>query len=96
MEHIFDLNEDSELSRPIQVDMNNIFAHFDLLDSPVELILGGNAEKSEVNRLQWHLERNEIPPIQGSSPINQGQNIITLDPMQIRTFLVRMRHKNHI
>ena len=97
LEHIFDVKEDKELSRPAEVDLNMLFADFEV-SNVVELALGGNVERSRLKRLHWNVEgTNEIPPLESSrNQEAETTSKISLEPMQIRTFLADLRKRPKI
>ena len=55
LEHIFELGEDSELSLPATVSLQQIMKTLKLTQIE-ELMLGANVPKSHVERLKWKKE----------------------------------------
>ncbi|CAG5130757.1 unnamed protein product, partial [Candidula unifasciata] len=81
LEHFYEADEDSDLSRPVTFDIQNLFAPFTVTDVH-ELTLGANLPIEELQRLSWKTQ-------DGSTPVKQKKALIgttiTLGPMQIVT-----------
>ncbi|XP_048525102.1 lysosomal alpha-mannosidase, partial [Dendroctonus ponderosae] len=92
VEHIFEVDEDPVLSQPTTVELQNLFATF-TIKSLRETTLGGN---------QW-LEDNErmiFKSLYQSDGLNSrpvaeelGEFAVTLNPMEIRTFIIQIEPK---
>nr|CAB3263606.1 lysosomal alpha-mannosidase-like [Phallusia mammillata] len=101
LEHQFALNDDAQLSKPVTVSLKGLIKGFEPV-SVEELVLSGNALKSQVTRLQWksktrpkrdaerqmHFEKH-YDATNGFGDVLYDQFDVTLQPMQIRTFLMR-------
>ncbi|XP_078495203.1 lysosomal alpha-mannosidase [Ciona intestinalis] len=102
VEHQFEKNEDSTLSKPATVSLKNLFTDFQV-SSCEELLLGGNAFKQDVTRLSWETTEKLkfVPGIDSVSKFEKPYDVtyglrqqldscdVTLEPMQIRTFLIK-------
>ena len=89
LEHQFEKNEDEVLSRPVTVSLDGFFSAFKVV-SMTELVLGGNEELSKVHRLVWKTEGSTTPRGRGREWEGVRANQITLNPMEIRTFQVKL------
>ncbi|KAK7789693.1 hypothetical protein R5R35_011514 [Gryllus longicercus] len=95
LEHILEKGEDPKLSKSVTVSLKNLFAPFEIV-SARETMLGANEWKKDSSRLQWKTESNSIDrhedTHQGS--LNHAEDIlsVTLEPMQIRTFVVEVKY----
>jgi len=89
LEHFYQLDDDPEgLSKPVTVDIRNLFKPFQITEA-TEMTLGANLELASATRLDFK-SRNP-----SEDKFKTGQNdaqslIITLNAMQIRTFLIRV------
>ncbi|XP_025413400.1 lysosomal alpha-mannosidase-like isoform X2 [Sipha flava] len=94
-EHIFEYNEDKDLSIPVVIDIQDLFTKFRIV-SLKETILGGNQWLSENSKLTWMTENNRSTD--RDRPTQTETNIklvldpkhIMLTPMQIRTFVAEI------
>ncbi|XP_024086113.1 lysosomal alpha-mannosidase-like [Cimex lectularius] len=84
LEHIMEKDDDPELSQPASVDLNDLFTHF-AITSVEEMMLGGNMKREESQRLHWNSKLNYKKRHVVKS------NIIDLNPMEIRTFIIEMK-----
>ena len=89
LEHQFEKNEDMVLSRPVTVSLDGLFTAFKI-ESMTELVLGANEELSKVHRLVWKTEGSTTPRERGREWEGVKANQITLNPMEIRTFQVKL------
>lgn len=61
-----------------------------------EVTLSANQEKSEVKKLEWNIEASEASPkILRGRPLRDDETIVEIAPMEIRTFLLRVRSNKH-
>ncbi|XP_075438214.1 lysosomal alpha-mannosidase-like, partial [Ascaphus truei] len=97
LENPFQGHESDNYSRPVTVNLETLFSTLSLSDFE-ETTLAANQERSKVKRLQWRAEGGEgglsplpsdIPPTPALNPSN-----ITLNPMEIRTFLASVPPTN--
>ncbi|XP_050428079.1 lysosomal alpha-mannosidase-like [Adelges cooleyi] len=92
LEHIFEYNEDKNLSKPVVINVQDLFTKFRIV-SLRETILGGNQWLSQHTKLSWRTEDNTI--VKEEIPIsNNGETTdpkhISLTPMQIRTLVAEI------
>ncbi|KAF4523776.1 hypothetical protein B566_EDAN009008 [Ephemera danica] len=97
LEHFFEAGDDPVLSQPASVIIEDIFPTL-LITAVEETLLGGNAPvtmKSE--RLQWHLQEEQHETMQEDvePSIRQARAAVSLQPMQIRTFILDVSVKGH-
>ncbi|XP_065891997.1 lysosomal alpha-mannosidase-like [Dysidea avara] len=89
LEHQYEVREDKTLSVPATVNIEDLFTNF-VINSCDELILGGNENLSNVDRLKWRtLPTDESDQYKGSKKVVnhlQDDLSVTLNPMEIRTF----------
>ncbi|XP_060838045.1 lysosomal alpha-mannosidase-like isoform X3 [Rhopalosiphum padi] len=91
-EHIFEYNEDKNLSTPVVLDVQDLFTKFRIA-SLKETILGGNQWLSENTKLTWMSEnKNSTDTEQPTRPEQKlsDPKHIMLTPMQIRTFVAEI------
>ncbi|XP_048256757.1 lysosomal alpha-mannosidase-like isoform X2 [Haliotis rufescens] len=100
LEHFYEKDEDATLSAPVTVSLKDLFVPFDI-ESVTELTLGSNLPLAQLNRLKWKTTdsgnkdttlrfKPESHPEQAAAPLD-----ITLNPMEIRTFQVKLRTTQH-
>ncbi|CAF4081263.1 unnamed protein product [Adineta steineri] len=90
LEHYFELNEDEKYSYPTKIDLQSIFKSIGLINKILELTLGANLELSQMNRLHWLTDNDELL-LQTNNSTKQHSLVdtnIILNPMQIRTFRI--------
>ena len=103
-EHYFEVGEDTVLSRPALVDVQEYLrsAFGITITSMVEMTLSANQEKLQEKRLHWKVAAQGIgqtPQLDSqrlpmpSWPKKQGMNdfVITLNPMEIRTYVITVQ-----
>uniref|UniRef100_A0A1B6DE70 Alpha-mannosidase n=1 Tax=Clastoptera arizonana TaxID=38151 RepID=A0A1B6DE70_9HEMI len=91
LEHIMELNDDTKWSKPVTVNLMDIFSPFKII-SVKEVTLGGNLLLKNMKRLKW---------MKGSSKKQRTKTIddkvqkdnrnIKLSPMEIRSFIVEVK-----
>lgn len=107
-EHILAKDEDEQLSKPITFDLMDVFRGFDI-EEVRETTLAGNQWTNEANRFEFTEEitnSNEDSPTKmlfnnkpeySKNEQNSSSNIhnhsITLNPMEIRTFVIVFKSK---
>ncbi|XP_044750282.1 lysosomal alpha-mannosidase isoform X3 [Coccinella septempunctata] len=93
LEHVLEKNEDPVLSQPAAVDLKALFTPFDII-SIKETTLGANQWLSDNSRLHFATD-DETPERNPRYIVVNAEDdfIITLNPMQIRTFVVDINRK---
>lgn len=102
-EHIFAKDEDPKYSQPVSFDFEDVFRGINVA-SLRETTLSANQWLNEANRLQFKAETvadesNVIPVSEEYSESNELEEEnddytnfkITLNPMEIRTFVVKLK-----
>ncbi|GLV45785.1 Lysosomal alpha-mannosidase II [Carabus blaptoides fortunei] len=88
LEHFYEKDEDPLLSSSVTVNIKQLFTDFDIIQVE-EMSLGGNQFISEVDKLKWKAECDELD--ENTVAVNNVTNNafeIQLSPMQIKTFLI--------
>ena len=89
LEHIFESNEHDFLGQSVTIDLEDLFVSSSIFPvSTRETNLGGNMWIDAVQRLIFDKDSNEIPNIQ-SDHTRSTQWVVTLNPMEIRSFIVK-------
>ena len=89
LEHIFEAEEHDTLSKPVTIDLETLFLSSSVaVESFRETTLGGNLWVEDVERLRFMKDSNEIPPLK-TDRTEPSQWAITLDPMEIRSFIIK-------
>ncbi|PSN38673.1 Lysosomal alpha-mannosidase [Blattella germanica] len=91
LEHIMEKNEDPELSKPVQVNLQDLFNTFTITEIH-ETNLAGNQWKEDMNRLVWKTGTDRM---KSSKPLHKGP-IVTLKPMDILTYVIKVQRKTTI
>jgi len=87
LHHIYGVGEDENLSKPVSVNINNILKGGRTVTKIQEMNLLGNKDISEIRHMQWKTEQPFDMPKQEK---DISDTIITLNPMQTRTFLLTL------
>ncbi|CAH1405830.1 unnamed protein product [Nezara viridula] len=88
LEHIGDPSSDPKLAVPVTIDLENLFSGLEITGIQ-EMSLGANMKKSEVSRLSWKSECDN--KIRLSAEDHRETFRITVQPMQIKTFLLQVK-----
>ncbi|GCC34708.1 hypothetical protein chiPu_0013183 [Chiloscyllium punctatum] len=91
LEHQFEMGESSVYSKPITVDLANLFSTFKII-SVEEMSLGFNQRKEDVSRLKWRTGPAKDSVKSASSRKDSSKHEVVLNPMEIRTFRVRIQY----
>lgn len=108
LEHIFEINEDADYSRPVQVSLKRMFKNFKIIKVR-EMTLDAlqDVEVARTNRLRFQTSTNpyknytdelgdfvNIDYVQNlaGNSLDEDLFIIELRPMEIRTFLVQINY----
>jgi len=94
LEHFYEKNEDAVRSKPASVSLKALFTPFDVITA-TELTLGANRNLDSARRLQWNVQNYGTTKADMSSyvnPLDSDLNV-ELQPMQIRTFEVKVRQQ---
>jgi lysosomal alpha-mannosidase len=94
LEHFYEKNEDPVLSQPATVHLLDLFVPFSI-NTVVEMTLGANEPLADATRLQWTVEdygqtRRDMKSF--VEPLNPETLVVTLKPMQIRTFQIKLNN----
>lgn len=89
LEHPFQSGEDARWSKPAKVDLEALFSRLKVL-SAEEMTLTGAMPLAKLTRLKWRTRRARRRRAKPHKPLTRGNMQITLTPMQIRTFVLRV------
>ncbi|XP_032991035.1 lysosomal alpha-mannosidase isoform X1 [Rhinolophus ferrumequinum] len=91
LEHQFAVGEDmvGNLSSPVTLDLRDLFSTFTITDLK-ETTLAANQLRASASRLQWTPSTGPTPK---PSPSRLDPASVTLQPMEIRTFLASVQWK---
>ena len=90
LEHTYELSDNNELSKPVEVDLNGLFKTFKVLDS-VETTLTAHEILSNSKRLQWNSHLLSAKNISKRAV----ETKVKLNPQQIRTFILTVENNIH-
>ncbi|KAM4611334.1 lysosomal alpha-mannosidase [Polymixia lowei] len=90
LEHQFQTWESKEHSQPVTVNLQKLFSTLEVLGVS-ELNLSANQWKDEMRRMDWKPKTDEKPLPKPSGDPSIWE--VTLKPMEIRTFLLRVSHR---
>lgn len=104
LEHMYEKQESEHLSSPVTVDLDGLFSDLEIL-SAEEMTLAANLLKKDESRYQWnvgsHPSMNHIDRVKelrdeaegaGDDDNDNSNNLlVTLNPMEIRTFVLTVK-----
>lgn len=91
LEHIYQTDEHAELSQPATVNIQDLLPTFDLIGISEQGLAADRSIREAKDRLPWrHTGPNEAAPCL-STPDYSTPFVVTLCPMEIRTFLLSFR-----
>ena len=92
LEHFYQRNESQTLSKPVEVELKNLFKDFEVLEA-VETSLTATPDKASVERVQFksYSDANRFEPQKSS--FNAKALTVTLNPMEIKTFIIKTKSK---
>ncbi|XP_032680589.1 lysosomal alpha-mannosidase isoform X2 [Odontomachus brunneus] len=93
LEHLFEVGEAQQMSQPVEVNIQDLFSTFSIL-SIEETTLGANQRLSDMKRMKWKPETNDIlqETEENIQPVQIQDDVINvlLKPMEIRTFILKV------
>lgn len=93
LEHPFQRHESGNSSQPVTVNLKELFTTLTLSDIK-ETTLAANLPKDKMKRKQWKTQEGSIPTSGHSSPALDPTSV-TLQPMEIRTFLATVHYRKY-
>ncbi|XP_065340981.1 lysosomal alpha-mannosidase [Cloeon dipterum] len=93
LEHLQNRDDDEVLSKPVTVSLKSLFSGFNVTAAR-ETSLGANRWLSDVKRMEWEIDSNEIGLDSNTLAGGLDDDFnVTLTPMQIRTFIIDVTAK---
>ncbi|XP_076655119.1 lysosomal alpha-mannosidase II isoform X1 [Halictus rubicundus] len=89
LEHIFEKGESETYSKPVEINLQGLLANYNILTCR-ETTLGANEWVENVKRMQWRAKSNEIVEKLKNDTPNPIDYFVTLNPMEIKTFLITL------
>ncbi|XP_018421620.1 PREDICTED: lysosomal alpha-mannosidase [Nanorana parkeri] len=94
LEHPFQGHESGNYSKPVTVNLKELFSALTLSNFK-ETTLAANLPKDKMKRMQWKIFQNNLStPVVVNSPALDPTSV-TLQPMEIRTFLATVQYRKH-
>ena len=92
LEHFYQRNESQTLSKPVEVELKNLFKDFEAIEA-VETSLTDTLDKATVERVQFksYSDANRFEPQKSS--FNANALTVTLNPMEIKRFIIKTKSK---
>ncbi|XP_053696668.1 lysosomal alpha-mannosidase-like [Sabethes cyaneus] len=91
-EHLLEKTEDPLYSSPVTINLKTVFSSFDIR-SVRETTLGANQWKEDKSRLKFYADpvpHSNEPAAESLPHEDHDVNVVTLHPMEIRTFVLEM------
>uniref|UniRef100_A0A667WBF3 Alpha-mannosidase n=1 Tax=Myripristis murdjan TaxID=586833 RepID=A0A667WBF3_9TELE len=88
LEHQYQSGESKQHTQPVTVNLQKLFSTLEVLGAS-ELNLSANQWKEEMTRFDWKIRAGEKP--RPRRPADPSVWEVTLKPMEIRTFMLRVR-----
>jgi len=88
LHHLFAVGEDAILSQPATINLNDLFTNLTIVEI-TEMTMTANQPLDELHRLDW--KTNSVSHQPQFKRMKAG--IITLNPMDTRTFIVRYQNE---
>ena len=93
LEHFYQNNESTILSKPVNISLKNIFSSFKVI-KVVEQTLGANQNFTEFkNRLKFNANNDKGFGFEDKITLKYNEFEYTLKPMEIKTFLIEFNNK---
>ncbi|KAF4094455.1 hypothetical protein AMELA_G00015200 [Ameiurus melas] len=92
LEHQYERSESPAHSQPVTISLQKLFSTLEVVGVS-EMSLGANQWKEDMQRMHWKLNSGETAVPLREHVGDPSSWEITLNPMEIRTFLLRVRHK---
>eukprot|EP00978_Attheya_sp_CCMP212_P016963 scaffold44868_cov59-Attheya_sp.AAC.6 len=95
--HQYGANENKRLSKPVQIDLHQLLAEYHV-ESFVEKTLSGNQDRLEWDKkkLKWSTRPSSTKKRRQPGRASDNGSVIQLNPMEIRTFELRVRPRESI
>jgi lysosomal alpha-mannosidase len=92
LEHFYQQNESQTLSKPVTLDLKDLFTPF-VVTAAVETTLSATQDKKTAKRLQFksNAETNRFEPKRVE--FSADDLSVTLNPMEIRTFIITVQNR---
>jgi hypothetical protein len=88
LHHLFALGESPTYSQPVSVNLAKLFSPF-VIAAIQETQLTAVQPIQQFQRNQWFSQAGVVPTVPQFNPVSIDQLVVTLQPMQTRTFLVQ-------
>lgn len=93
-EHILEQGEDTELSKTVRFNLNDMFIGFEI-DEMRELSLSANQFFEDIDRLHFKTDNNQPITQSQKKTMLQQEFEVELEPMQMRTFVISLNPKTN-
>jgi len=95
--HQFGIDEDAELSKPVKLDLHDLFK-VRKIKSINERGLTGTISRGDVlqRRIAWRVDGEDSLAEQGRHTTTPPSHVVELGPLQIRTFIIEFAEEQAI